>query len=254
MPALPRSAATAAAIAQTTATHMRRAASRWVLSVRLATPQGIVRRDSTTTCSVTGATESVAPGVLRRWRSRFGRPWLVVPFGAAIGCAGTLDDPARFLDAGGDDVVESDAGLAVDAQTSATEEAASAPTCAQAPQEIFLPNCTASGCHNSQDKAQGLDLQSPNLAARLVGVAATEGPGLLIDPTTPSSSVLYAKVTAAPPFGARMPLGATPLSAQTIGCVLAWVAAEASAPTSSEAGTLDDAETTEAGGDDASQP
>ena len=239
MPAFIRSAATPAAIPRTTAAHMRRGAPRWVLSARRATPQATLRSDSTRTSSVTGATERVASGVVARWRSRFARCRLAVPLVASIGCAGTLDDPARFLDAADSDVVESEASVTVDAQLPQGDELTSLPTC-DAPQEIFLPTCTGTGCHNSQDKAQGLDLQSPNLAPRLIGVPATEGPGLLVDPTTPASSVLYAKVTAAPPFGARMPLGATPLSDQTIACVLAWITQAISAPSSSEAGTFDD--------------
>ncbi len=104
--------------------------------------------------------------------------------------------------------------------------------------------CTGVGCHSSQDKEQGLDLQSPNLAARLVGTAASEGPGLLIDPSTPANSVLYTKLTATPPFGVRMPEGATPLDSATIACVLAWITSSASA----EAGTPGEAD----GGVDAS--
>jgi hypothetical protein len=254
MPAITRSAATPAAIPRTTATHMRRGAPQWVLSVRRWTPQATLRRDSARTCSVTGATDRVAPGVLTRWRSRYACSGLLVPLAASIGCAGTLDDPGRFLDAADSDVTESEASVAVDAQLSGADEVTSSPTCGDAPEEIFLPNCTGTGCHNSQDKAQGLDLQSPNLATRLIGVPATEGPGLLIDPTTPSSSVLYAKVTAIPPFGARMPLGATPLSSQTISCVLAWITQEATAaPSGSEAGTFDDADETDAGVEDASE-
>jgi hypothetical protein len=71
-------------------------------------------------------------------------------------------------------------------------------------------------------------LLSPNLAARLVGIPATEGPGLLIDPATPSNSVLYTKLSAAPPFGVRMPQGKTPLDSGDMGCVLAWITQQVS--------------------------
>jgi hypothetical protein len=152
---------------------------------------------------------------------------------ASIGCAGTLDDPARFLDAPDDD----GGRLAADGDVPEIATPSSDSGCPDIG-PVLLSDCTGAGCHNSMDKAQGLDLQSPNLAARLIGVPATEGPGLLIDPTTASSSILYAKVTATPPFGARMPLGAKPLDSATIGCVLTWIAQQTTSH--SAGGTLDD--------------
>ena len=58
---------------------------------------------------------------------------------------------------------------------------------------------------------------------RLSGKKAMGGPGLLIDPTTPTASVLYTKLTPTPPFGARMPLVGAPLSDADIACVLSWI-------------------------------
>jgi hypothetical protein len=52
---------------------------------------------------------------------------------------------------------------------------------------------------------------------------ATGGPGLLIDPSNPAASVLYTKLTAAPPFGARMPFARSALDDATIACVLQWI-------------------------------
>jgi hypothetical protein len=117
-----------------------------------------------------------------------------------LGCPGTLDDPSRFLPDGG-------AGGA----------------CPDVPSSIFLPKCALAGCHSSTDKIQGLDLQSPGVAGRLVGVCARGG-GLLVDPVNPSSSVVYTKLTLAPPFGSRMPLGRAPLDSPTMACVLTWIA------------------------------
>jgi hypothetical protein len=105
---------------------------------------------------------------------------------------------------------------------------ASTLSCPNVPQAIFLPTCTSAACHNSQNPMQHLDLQSPNLAARLVGVPSTEGPGLLIDPAAPSNSVLYTKLSAAPPFGARMPLALAPLDSEAMDCVLAWITQQVS--------------------------
>jgi hypothetical protein len=153
----------------------------------------------------------------------------------AAGCPGTLEDPGRFYDAA------DDAGFVEDAQPGPDGQ-----DCPSVP-GMLGQTCTAASCHSASTKAQGLDLQSPDVAARLIGVAATEGPGLLIDPSAPSNSVLYAKVTAQPPFGARMPLGVAPLDSATIACVLAWVTALANGGGGVEDGALGDS-----GGADAS--
>src|SRR5260370_42219858 len=112
---------------------------------------------------------STYPSVHLRIMTRFG---IAVFFATCIGCPGTLDDPARFLDAAG-------AGDAVSGADAGGSEGGS---CPDVPQDVFRTTCTSSGCHNAQDKAQGLDLQSANAPTRLVGVRATEGAGLLIDP------------------------------------------------------------------------
>jgi hypothetical protein len=118
-----------------------------------------------------------------------------------LGCPGTLDDPSRFLPDG----------------------SASGGGCPDVPSSVFTPKCALAGCHTSTDKIQGLDLQSPGVAGRLVGVCARGG-GLLVDPVNASASVVYTKLTLAPPFGSRMPLGRAPLDEPTMACVLAWIA------------------------------
>jgi hypothetical protein len=80
-----------------------------------------------------------------------------------------------------------------------------------------------------------MDLESPDVVSRLVGVKATEGSGLLIDPSDPMASVLYTKLTTVPPFGSRMPLGGKTLDDSTMACVLAWVSESAG-----DAGPSDD--------------
>ena len=136
---------------------------------------------------------------------------LCASFGAlatlCAACPGSLDDPGRFLDG--------------------------ASGCPDVPSAIFAVRCTASGCHTAKDRAQNLDLQSPDVAARLVGVPATGGAGLLVDPMSPEQSVLYAKLSPSPPYGARMPSGKEPLDDATIACILRWIAAGADAATSS---------------------
>jgi hypothetical protein len=124
---------------------------------------------------------------------------------ACTACPGTLDDPARFTTDGGSGGGEGGDG-----------------GCPDIPTQVFAKVCSTSGCHTTADKIQGLDLQAPAVASRLVGVCARGG-GLLIDLTHPMQSVIYEKVTIAPPFGARMPLGMPPLDDPTIACLLTWI-------------------------------
>jgi hypothetical protein len=125
---------------------------------------------------------------------------------------------------------QDDAGTPVEASV----EAAPAPTCPDVP-TLFAQTCGTAGCHDATTKAEALDLVSPGLTSRLVGVPSVEGVGLLIDPTTPSKSVLYTKLLPSPPFGARMPTGGK-LDTSTTQCVLAWITSQASSPASGDAG------------------
>lgn len=166
---------------------------------------------------------------------------LLSPALAWTGCAGSLEDPDMFM-------LQGDAGAPVEAAV----EAASAPTCTDVP-TLFAKSCATTGCHDATTKAEGLDLVSPSLASRLVGVPSVEGVGLLIDPSTPPKSVLYTKLLANPPFGARMPTGGS-LDPSTIACVSMWVTSQASSSTTSrddagvlDAGTVPDARTADAG-------
>ena len=149
---------------------------------------------------------------------------------ACARCAGTLDDPAAFTRAG------PDAGAADEA----TVDAATAPQCPDVP-TVLAQSCGLGGCHDATTKAEALDLVSPGLVSRLVGVPAAEGVGLLVDPAAPSSSVLYTKLLAAPPFGARMPTGSS-LDDGTIQCVLAWITSAATAPPATDGGVSADVE------------
>jgi hypothetical protein len=169
----------------------------------------------------------------RAYSSRFGIA-LAGILALTAGCPGTLDDPAAFIDAAVGELT---------ADGGASEAGAN---CPDVPQAVFMPNCALAGCHDAQSKMQGLDLQSPDVASRLVGVPATEGQGLLIDPSAPFNSVLYLKLTAMPPFGARMPL-AGKLDDATIACVLAWITEQANAAGGSDAGGDLDGGSTDAG-------
>ena len=116
------------------------------------------------------------------------------------GCPGSLDDPQRFQSAG-------------------------LVSCDERVQNIFSTICSTAGCHSSTEPAQGLDLQSPDVTSRLVGVEPT-GPGctgVLVTAGDPDQSLLYQKLTGAPPCGIPMPFGGKPLSSRDLGCVKSWI-------------------------------
>jgi hypothetical protein len=130
------------------------------------------------------------------------RPARLLALGALLvctACPGSLEDPGLF--------VEGDAGSG----------------CPDIPTQVFLPDCAGSGCHSAASSQAGLDLESPDVASRLVGVPATGGRGVLVDPADPTASVLYEKLTPTPPFGARMPFIGQPLDDATMACVLDWI-------------------------------
>lgn len=137
----------------------------------------------------------------------------LVAIGAA-GCIGSLDHRERFLDGG-------DTGSSVDT---------GGRTCMpgyDVPRDLFARSCNNAGCHDSTASG-GLNLQSANVASRLVGVHAMT-PGctdrLLIDPADLSRSFLIVKLGTPPSMcGSRMPLGGTPLTQAEIDCVYVWAA------------------------------
>jgi hypothetical protein len=133
----------------------------------------------------------------------------------AAACAGTLDDPERFRDAG---------SPKSDAATSADATPDSSGGCGSVEETILHANCTNSGCHTASGSAGSLDLESADVLGRLSNKSATGGTGVLITPGDPDASVLYAKLTATPPFGTRMPFGGS-LDDASIACVREWIAA-----------------------------
>jgi hypothetical protein len=112
-----------------------------------------------------------------------------------VGCPGTLDE-GEFGD-GGD------------------------PTCPDVP--MFLATrCATAGCHTSMFPAGLLDLQSPNVGSRVIGVMSTCG-GPLGDPNNPDKSIVIKKLTGNQ-CGTRMPLNLPALSSGEISCIQAWIA------------------------------
>ncbi|MFO0607991.1 MAG: hypothetical protein U0324_32805 [Polyangiales bacterium] len=125
---------------------------------------------------------------------------------ALAGCPGHIDDPAAFLGPTGD------ASL-----VSCTIGASSVEA------QIIRPRCATAMCHERGMPAGRLDLESPNVGARLVGVASTCAGQLLVSPTSPGTSYLLQKLGTSSSCGARMPLGAPALTPSEVACVRLWV-------------------------------
>jgi len=115
---------------------------------------------------------------------------------------------------------------------------------------ILAPSCGASGCHGS-DPNSNVDLVSPGLEARLVGVpAAGCGGQTLVVAGNPGASYFFHKVSdATPACGKQMPFGSPALDSASIACLSLWVSKLGS---STDGGTGTDGSTsTDGGGPDA---
>ena len=91
---------------------------------------------------------------------------------------------------------------------------------------VFVPSCGGTGCHSANAPQQGLDLVSPGVASRVVGVSAKQCATVLADPQNPQQSLLYLKLLPQPDCAAQMPLARPALSSADTACVLAWIAAQ----------------------------
>ncbi len=99
------------------------------------------------------------------------------------------------------------------------------PTCSGI--DLFLHTCAALGCHwNGPEPGAGLDLVSPGLASRLVGVPSGCEDIPYAVPDAPADSFLLEKLTANPDRcdGPRMPLTGAELLPEQVECVTAWIA------------------------------
>ncbi len=158
---------------------------------------------------------------------------LTVPLalGAALsslgGCPGQLSNKEEF-EAYEASYGDAGAGTMNQAGTSSgTAGSAGSGTCGDVVTRIFVPSCGGTGCHSAVGPQQGLDLVSPGVASRVVGVAAKQCLQLLADPANPEQSVMYTKLLIRPECGtAQMPLARPPLSGTDVACVLAWIAAQ----------------------------
>jgi Stigma-specific protein, Stig1 len=104
--------------------------------------------------------------------------------------------------------------------------ASTLPACAGSSDDVavvFAERCNTAGCHNAVDVAGGLDLESTDLALRLVDQAAATCDRTLVVPTDTGLSFLYEKVVAqSPECGSAMPIGAS-LGADEVACIGAWI-------------------------------
>lgn len=149
------------------------------------------------------------------------------------GCPGTLDDKERFLvDAGSaghagrsGGNIAGGAAAPAEAGSDAGAQPDNGP-CGDVVARIFEPSCGGTGCHGATAPQQDLDLVSPGVAARVVGVPGIGCSATLADPADPEASLLYQKLSPTPPCGSPMPLARPALSDEDAACVLAWIAAQ----------------------------
>jgi hypothetical protein len=143
------------------------------------------------------------------------------------GCPGELANKAEFeayaaahADAGAPAAMNA-AGTSSGMAGSAVSDA-----CGDVVTRVLVPTCGGTGCHGAVGPQQDLDLVSPGVATRLVGVPAKQCLQVLVDPQNPEQSLVYQKLLPKPACGAQMPLARPPLSGADVACVLAWITAQ----------------------------
>jgi hypothetical protein len=139
-------------------------------------------------------------------------PWLLAlgALSSLAGCPGTLADKELY-----------EAAL-----DGANRPDGNAGPCGDVIERIFSPNCGGSACHASDAPQQDLDLVSPGVASRVVGMPGKGCSVPLADPADPEGSLIYQKLLPNPPCGGQMPLARPPLGRADVACVLAWIAAQ----------------------------
>jgi hypothetical protein len=158
-------------------------------------------------------------------------PWLVglaLALSLLAGCPGKLSNKQEFLayaaahpNTGGDAATLGEAGA-----DPGTAGSTSTDPCGDVVARIFVPTCGGTGCHSATASQQGLDLVSPDVASRVVGVSAKVCGSTIADPQNPQASLMYQKLLPLPKCGAQMPLARPPLSNSDVACVLSWIAAQ----------------------------
>jgi hypothetical protein len=101
---------------------------------------------------------------------------------------------------------------------------------------VMAQSCALAGCHASSPgsapqanhdlsiSALGDGHQLVNAPAQgSVCVGSSSRPPVIIDPSNPTSSLLYAKLQPQPPCGSQMPYARPPLSDANQQCILDWI-------------------------------
>jgi hypothetical protein len=82
------------------------------------------------------------------------------------------------------------------------------PTTLEVQTDILKPKCGFAGCHGGVVPAGQLDLEKPNLEARLRSVTSTTvicNGRTQLTPGSPDSSLMWTKLADLPPCGTKMP-------------------------------------------------
>jgi len=160
--------------------------------------------------------------------------------GLLTACPGELKNQAEFEayaashpEAGAPATSEASGGSETNGSAGSSTSAGSAgaagtsgnDACGDVVERIFVPSCAGTGCHSDTSPQQDLDLVSPDVKSRVVGVPGKQCLQVLADPENPEQSLLYQKLLVRPDCGAQMPLARPPLSSADVACVLAWIAA-----------------------------
>lgn len=110
---------------------------------------------------------------------------------------------------------------------------------------VFTPACT--GCHSGAQAPLGLRLDEGASFAMLVGTPSVEVPSLnRVQPGNPDASYLIRKLEGTASVGARMPLNAPPLPADTIAVIRQWISNGAMPPLATGTHSTDDTPTLDA--------
>ena len=110
------------------------------------------------------------------------------------------------------------------------------PTFQSIQDRVFTPVCT--GCHAGASAPLGLRLDAGASYALLVNASSVEVPSLRrVQPGNPDASYLIQKLEGTAAVGARMPLNAPPLPAETIAVIRQWITDGAPSGTASGTST-----------------
>ena len=156
---------------------------------------------------------------------------LVVLFVAATlaGCAGdgtSLGPDGRPVAANGDTDGDANGNENGDENGDGDGETPKV-TLAQLSMEIFTPSCTFSGCHGGSFVSANMSLEADRIAGEIIGVASSGSDLNRIEPGDPEASFLLKRVRGDSDVSSQMPLNRTPLTAEQIEMIRAWIAAGA---------------------------